>query len=633
QYHSTAESVSGYETLYLSRTFYQQLKALAAKYRASVFQVLLGALCTYFSRITQQDDLVIGLPVLNRSQAQFKHTAGLFVGMMPMRLHFDQRLTFAALLQQLNTTLKANYRHQRFPLSEIKRMIAQKRTQLFDISLSYERHDHDLFFNTTTGQTNPLLHGYEQTPFKIFVREFHIKQNVRFDFVYNYAYFNSDDIQALQARFVTLLEAILEQSHIPVYQLPVMTPQERQHLIAWNQTQTDYPQDNTLVALFETQVEQTPERIAVIFATQHLTYHILNQRANQVAYRLMTLGVQANTLVGIYLERSLEMIVGLLGILKAGGAYVPLDPEYPQQRLHFMLEDSQVAVVVTQSQLLPQLPATSAQVLCLDETVHQQPKINPQRRRDPSALAYVIYTSGSSGKPKGALNAHQAICNRLLWMQSYFALTSEDKVLHKTPFSFDVSVWEFFWPLITGAQLVIAQPRGHQDPNYLCQLIKQTGITTLHFVPSMLGTFLDAATLVTLHTLKRIICSGEPLSYDLQHTCFNRLPHVALYNLYGPTEAAIDVTHWHCKPNSADTIVPIGRPVANTQIHILDRFLQPTPINVPGELCIAGIQVGYGYLNRPALTAEKFIEIELFGQKQRIYKTGDRARWRLDGTL
>ncbi|MDY6993520.1 MAG: amino acid adenylation domain-containing protein, partial [Pseudomonadota bacterium] len=331
--------------------------------------------------------------------------------------------------------------------------------------------------------------------------------------------------------------------------------------------------------------------------------------------------------------RSLEMVVGLLGILKAGGAYVPLDPDYPQGRLSFMLVDSQVGVLLTQHHLHARLPKLTAQVVYLDEPISSQQLENPPYRSKAEHWAYMIYTSGSTGKPKGAINTHRAISNRLLWMQAYYGLTCEDRVLHKTPFSFDVSVWELFWPLITGAPLIVALPEGHRDSQYLWQLIAQQRVTTVHFVPSMLYAFLDAAALFSNQLPKRIICSGEALSYELQQRCLSQLPHTELYNLYGPTEAAVDVTYWHCRADSTYTTIPIGRPIANTQIYILDPQLQPTPIGVAGELCIAGVQVGYGYFNRPELTEEKFIEAELFGTKQRLYKTGDLARWLADGMI
>jgi amino acid adenylation domain-containing protein len=328
------------------------------------------------------------------------------------------------------------------------------------------------------------------------------------------------------------------------------------------------------------------------------------------------------------------MVMALIAILKAGGAYLPLDPAYPQERLNFMLADAQMPVLLTQPYLRERLPPHQAKLISIDTEgaiYTDYSSQNPVSEVKPENLAYVIYTSGSTGKPKGVMNTHRGACNRLQWMQNAYQLTSKDKVLQKTPFSFDVSVWEFFWTLITGAVLVIAKPGGHQDSGYLVDTIEKEEITTLHFVPSMLQIFLEEPKLQRCSSLKRVICSGEALSLSLQEKFFTRLD-CELYNLYGPTEAAIDVTHWHCQLESNLTIVPIGRPIANTQIYILDRALQPVPIGVPGELYIGGVGLARGYLNRPELTKEKFVA-NPFNQETRLYKTGDLARYHANGAI
>jgi amino acid adenylation domain-containing protein len=362
----------------------------------------------------------------------------------------------------------------------------------------------------------------------------------------------------------------------------------------------------------------------------------LNGRANQVAHHLRAMGVGPEVLVGIFMERSLEMVIAMYGILKAGGAYVPLDPEYPPERVAFMARDTQVPVLLTQRHLMASLPEHKAQVICLDSdwpSIAREDSQNLARGATADNLAYVIYTSGSTGMPKGAMNTHRGICNRLLWMQDEYQLTDKDRILQKTPFSFDVSVWEFFWPLLVGACMVVARPGGHKDSNYLVKTIQEQGITTLHFVPSMLQVFLEEKGVEKCFTLKRVICSGEALPYELQEHFFARLP-AELHNLYGPTEAAVDVTYWACKRGSDQRIVPIGFPVANTQMYVLDSHLQPVPIGVPGELYIGGVQVGRGYLNRPELTAEKFI-LDPFRAVPgaRLYRTGDLARYLPGGEI
>ena len=302
------------------------------------------------------------------------------------------------------------------------------------------------------------------------------------------------------------------------------------------------------------------------------------------------------------------MVIGLLGILKAGGAYVPLNPSDPPERLSFMFEDSGAQVLLTQKRFGHLLPANRAHVIYLDEPYSETagPMTGSNVDVCPENLAYVIYTSGSTGQPKGAMNAHKAIVNRLLWMQEAYGLGPGDGVLQKTPFTFDVSVWEFFWPLMVGARLVLARPGGHQDPAYLARLISAEQVTTLHFVPSMLQVFLDEPAVRHCHSLKRVICSGEALPLALQERFF-QLCEAELLNLYGPTETAVEVTFWACERDSERLTVPIGRPIANTQIHLLDRHLRQTPVGVVGELYIGGIAVGRGYCNRPELTAERFI--------------------------
>ena len=407
-------------------------------------------------------------------------------------------------------------------------------------------------------------------------------------------------------------------------------------LAEWNATGVDYPADACLHRLFEAQVERTPDAVALVFEDRELRYAELNARANQLARTLRRIGVGPEVLVGVCMERSLELVIALYAILKAGGAYVPLDPELPPERLAFMLSDTLVPVVLTQERLEERLPADDVHLLCLDrdwERVADPETGDLEEGAGAGNLAYVIYTSGSTGRPKGVMNEHRGICNRLFWMQDTFALGAGDVVLQKTPCGFDVSVWEFFWPLLFGARLVLARPDGHRDPGYLRETIAGHGVTTLHFVPSMLQVFLEEPGLEQLRSLRRVICSGEALPPDLMQRFFARVPG-ELHNLYGPTEAAVDVTHWPCRPGGRDGVVPIGRPVANTSIHILDEALRPVPPGGAGELHIGGVQVARGYLNRPELTAQKFIPDPFSDDpRARLYRTGDLARFLPDGNV
>ena len=314
---------------------------------------------------------------------------------------------------------------------------------------------------------------------------------------------------------------------------------------------------------------------------------------------------------------------------------MPIDPEYPRERVEFMLQDAGVPVLLTQSRLADSLGNCGSMVVCVDKDIGQSGKEsgNPAVQMGPDNLAYMIYTSGSTGKPKGAMNTHRGICNRLLWMQDRYNLTRVDSVIQKTPCSFDVSVWEFFWPLLAGARLVLASPGGHRDSAYLVKLITEQHITVAHFVPSMLRIFLEDPAVQSCRSLRHVICSGEALPFDLQELFFNLLS-AELHNLYGPTEAAVDVTSWACQRNSERKIVPIGRPIANTQVYVLDRHMQPVPMGVPGELYIGGVQVGRGYHNRPDLTEERFIRDPFTeSPNARLYKTGDLCRWLGDGSV
>jgi amino acid adenylation domain-containing protein len=433
------------------------------------------------------------------------------------------------------------------------------------------------------------------------------------------------------------IEGELRKPDSRLSRLKLLSEDERRRiLLDWNSTDVPYPENATLQSVFEAQVVRTPDAYAVAFEGEVLTYAELNRRANRLARRLRDLGVGRDVVVGVFLERSIEMVVALYAIVKAGGAYLPLDPEYPRERIAFMLADANAPVLVTLSRALEKLPEHRSQVLCLDterELLASLPDGNLEPEAGPGDLAYVIYTSGSTGRPKGVMNTHRGIGNRLFWMQDEYRLDGHDRVLQKTPFSFDVSVWEFFWPLQVGAMLVVARPGGHRDSAYLVELVRDERITTLHFVPSMLQLFLAEPGVETLEGLERVFCSGEALPYELQERFFAVLD-AELHNLYGPTEAAVDVTYWKCERDSDLRTVPIGRPVANTQIYILDEHLEPVPTRSAGELYIGGVQVARGYLNRPDLNRERFIPDPFRSSPEaRLYRTGDLARFLRNGAI
>ncbi|RKZ84634.1 MAG: hypothetical protein DRR19_17435 [Candidatus Parabeggiatoa sp. nov. 1] len=450
--------------LRLKRPFYNQLIEFAKENNVSIFQVILGALYCYIVRTCHREDLVIGLPTLNRNNAAFKQTVGLFVGVSPAWFRFGTDLNFIKLLESISKELQRDYRHQRFPIYEINMQVGlHSNQQPLDIELSYAKHDYDVHFNGNPSRTVSFANGFypqEQTLF-VFVEEFHQQDDVNIYFDYNLGAFDEDEMERLKARFDFLLGEILRQPSLPIRELQIMPDAElKKILVEFNDTATDYPRDKTIVALFEEQVAKTPDAIAVVFENQQLTYRELNTKTNQLAHYLQTLGVKPEVLVGICVERSVEMVIGLLGILKAGGAYLPLDPAYPVARLAFMLEDAQVPVLLTQSRLTEGLPETKAQVVCLDveaETLSRFGSENLVSGVVPTNFAYVIYTSGSTGNPKGVLIAHQGLCNLALAQIQVFGVQSESRILQFASLSFDASISEIVMAFGSGAQLCLAK--------------------------------------------------------------------------------------------------------------------------------------------------------------------------------
>jgi len=630
----------GSEFFQLSPELSEALKQLSQQQNVTLFMMLLAAFKVLLYRYTGQSDLLVGSPVANRNCTEVEGLVGFFTNTLVLRTDLSANPRFQDLLGQVRRVCLQAYRHQDLPFEQLVEALPVAR------NLSHHPLFQVMFALRNPPQETLQLPGLQASG------ERTINPSAKFDltllfeatesglkggFEYNTALFKPESIRRAIGHLQTLLAAIAAHPQQWIAELPLLTPVEQQQQLAWNSTRVEYAQTACIHAQFEAQVARTPDAIALTFQDQQLTYSELNARANQLAHYLQTLGVKPERLVGISVERSLEMVVGLLGILKAGGAYVPLDPDYPQQRLGYMLADAQAPVLLTQQQLISRLPEHDAQVVCLDadwEKIATHLRNNPASDVTLDNLAYVIYTSGSTGKPKGVANAHRGVSNRLLWMQAAYGLTPEDRVLQKTPFSFDVSVWEFFWTLSTGAQLVLAQPGGHKDSEYLVKLIAEQQITTLHFVPSMLQAFLSEPGLEACGRLRRVICSGEKLSARLQQQFFASGLRTELHNLYGPTEAAIDVTYWLCQPDRQLAEVPIGRPIANVQIFLLDSHLQPVPVGIAGELYIGGVGLARGYWQRPELTAENFIPNPFSQQPgERLYKTGDLASYRPDGAI
>ncbi|AKA86164.1 non-ribosomal peptide synthetase [Pseudomonas synxantha] len=618
-----------------------QLRSCAQKHNVTLFMLLLGAFNVLLHRYTGQGDIRVGVPIANRNRTEVEGLIGFFVNTQVLRTELSGQTRVAELLQGIKEHALGAQAHQELPFERLVEALKLERslshTPLFQVMYNHQPVVADIAsFSSASGLELALVEWQGRTTqFDLTLDTYEKSGTLHAALTYANDLFDAPTIERMARHWISLLQAMVLDGAQRIGELPMLDAQEQHRLVhTWNQTAEPYPTERAIHHLIEDQVQRTPDAPALVFGTTTLTYAQLDSRANRLAHALCEQGVGPDVLVGICVERSLEMVIGLLAILKAGGAYVPLDPEYPQERLAYMIEDSGIHLLLSQQSLLALLPAAGIQVIALDQPALW---LDGYSREAPAVavhalnLAYVIYTSGSTGKPKGAGNSHRALVNRLSWMQQAYDLDAGDAVLQKTPFSFDVSVWEFFWPLMTGARLVVAAPGEHREPARLIETIGRHAITTLHFVPSMLQAFIHEPGVQACTRLKRIVCSGEALPLDAQLQVFAKLPGAALYNLYGPTEAAIDVTHWTCIDEGADS-VPIGRPIANLGTYVLDAQLNPVPAGVAGELYLGGTGLARSYHQRPALTAERFVPSP-FVTGERLYRTGDRVRQRADGVI
>ncbi|HHM8656671.1 TPA: non-ribosomal peptide synthase/polyketide synthase [Pseudomonas aeruginosa] len=618
----------------------EALRGTARRQGLTLFMLLLGGFNILLQRYSGQTDLRVGVPIANRNRAEVEGLIGLFVNTQVLRSVFDGRTSVATLLAGLKDTVLGAQAHQDLPFERLVEAFKVERSlshsPLFQVMYNHQPLVADIeALDSVAGLSFGQLDWKSRTTqFDLSLDTYEKGGRLYAALTYATDLFEARTVERMARHWQNLLRGMLENPQASVDSLPMLDAEERGQLLeGWNATAAEYPLQRGVHRLFEEQVERTPTAPALAFGEERLDYAELNRRANRLAHALIERGIGADRLVGVAMERSIEMVVALMAILKAGGAYVPVDPEYPEERQAYMLEDSGVELLLSQSHL--KLPlAQGVQRIDLDRGApwfEDYSEANPDIHLDGENLAYVIYTSGSTGKPKGAGNRHSALSNRLCWMQQAYGLGVGDTVLQKTPFSFDVSVWEFFWPLMSGARLVVAAPGDHRDPAKLVALINREGVDTLHFVPSMLQAFLQDEDVASCTSLKRIVCSGEALPADAQQQVFAKLPQAGLYNLYGPTEAAIDVTHWTCVEEGKDA-VPIGRPIANLACYILDGNLEPVPVGVLGELYLAGQGLARGYHQRPGLTAERFVASP-FVAGERMYRTGDLARYRADGVI
>ncbi len=633
-----------WQTLSVDRA--QRISAFARQHKVTVNTIVQAVWALLLQRYTAQATVAFGATVSGRPSelSGIEQQIGLFINTLPVIAtpRPDTKVDeWLRIMQAQNIALR-EYEHT--PLYDIQRWAGMKGEALFDSILVFENFPvaEALKQSAPAGLHFGEVRSHEQTNYPLTLT---IGMEATLSVHYNFdgRYFDASAIAQLAGHFSNLLEALMRDPTASIATLSMVDDVEySKSLTEWNRTAMNYPRDENIHIAIERQAEQTPESVAVVFANQQLNYRELNRRANRLAYRLIALGVGPEILVGVAIERSLDLVISLLAILKAGGAYVPIDVSYPENRLRHVLQDSGINVLLTHSPLRDALPeSTSAQVICVDHLFNDQLVFNdqlaiqeidaenPRVSTHPENRAYVIYTSGSTGLPKGVVIRHRALTNHMHWMQRTLALQTDDKVLQKTAFGFDASVWEFWLPLMAGAQLVLAPPTLSEELTSFWEIVASNGITTLQLVPALLQAILPTATAAQLASLRRLLLGGEVVNARLLEQ-LSQLWSGPVYNLYGPTETTIDATCWPCADDGSD--IPIGRPIANITAYLLDDYLNPAA-PLTGEIYLGGEGLARNYHHRPALTAERFIPHPFSMQGERVYRTGDRARHREDGVI
>ena len=616
------------------------------------FPYLAAVIATYLSRVHDSEDVVLGVPLLNRRGRSQLRTVGQFANTLPLRVAVDHGRTLRDVHGTVRDAARELKRHERFPLGDLMRELRPAETgvaRLFDVSFAYIRaseRERAARIPAVAGAGQGRARVHEQEALAVIVHEPAEADDLVVDLSYARDVFDADfPIDAAARHIGTLARDGLTMLDKPLSAVSMLTPAERDDLVyGRNTTGHAYDREGTLHGLFSRRAAEHPDRVAVVGAgvEPHLTFRELDRRGNQLARSLAADGVRPGERVAVMMERGPEMLVAILGVLKAGAVYVPVDPDYPAERVRFLVEDSGAKVVVRGSGDGPAPQPRGVTIRSFDTMLGgTAAPLGPMATsRD---LAYVIYTSGSTGVPKGVMVEHHSVVNRLAWMQRRYPIGAGDVLLQKTAISFDVSIWELFWWAVEGAAVALLRPGGEKDPDEIVRAIVDHGVTAVHFVPSMLGPFLDALEaapdlLGSLGSLRHVFCSGEALPPGRVEQ-FGRVfaatrGRPALVNLYGPTEATVDVSYFDCPTYPASPVarVPIGRPIDNTQLYVLDRYDQPQPVGAPGELCIGGVGVARGYLGRPELTRERFVA-DPFVAGGRLYRSGDRARWLADGTI
>jgi amino acid adenylation domain-containing protein len=636
----------------ISAEITQGLKAVAKAEGATLFMVLFTAFQILLHRYSGQSEIITGSPTFGRNKAEFAKVVGDFINMIPLRVDFTGDPTFKDLLARVRQVILNGLEHQDFPFPQmVARMGGHRdasRSPIFQVTFDVQRlfafgelaglfipgkADAAVDFGGLKLQAYPFPQQEGQFDLGLLIIE--VENVLPGTLKYNTDIFDKTTSHQLVKHYLRLLAAIVANPNQPISSYQLLFYEELQCLLVeWNQTQMDYPRHLCAHQLFEAQVERTPDSIAVIFDDQSLTYRQLNQRANQLAHHLRSLGIGPEKMVGVYLERSLEMVVAVLGVLKSGGAYIPMDPMFPAQRIGYMIEDSQMPVIVTQRSLTDSLPPHNAQFVLMDDDslmLARLPQENPSLLGDTESLAYTIFTSGSTGRPKGVQIPHRALVNFLISMQHQPGICPTDVLASVTTLSFDIAGLELYLPLISGARLVVLSADTAADGVVLADALENYEATILQATPATWRLLIETGW--TGRPNLKMLCGGEPMSQSLAKQLLDRGGE--LWNMYGPTETTIWSTICHITPE--DTIYSIGRPIANTQVYILDNHLQPLPVGVSGALYIGGDGLARGYLGRPDLTAKSFIPVDFPGggdsSPRRIYNTGDLARYLPDGRI
>lgn len=628
--------------LILDKDITAGIKLLAANHQVSAFTVMLTAYNILLHRYSGQEEMVIGIPMVNRPYQSLQTVMGMFVNTLPVRATPQADKSALDLLQEVHHALAAAAAHSHSPVHNLPELLGLPRDisrhPLFDVLLAWQQSPFEIP-STTAYQISQLSLTAPTSKYDLTLEATDHDQEIHLRFEYNTQLFLPQTITRMASHLQHILLAMTQSVTQPICRINLLSHAEQHRLLyTLNDTSADFPHTQTLHGIFEQQVAATPDHIAVIFREQQLTYTTIAQHANALALQLVQAGVKPGDIVAIVADRSAALSIGILAILKAGAAYLPVSPAYPSDRIQYMLEDSKATVLLTEHAHQHKIVFNSTTLL-LDDALQQQAATGPDISVSAASLAYVIYTSGSTGKPKGAMISHRAAVNRIWWMQQQYPLSSHDVILQKTPYTFDVSVWELFWWAFAGASVCFLEPDGEKDPATIMNAVARYQVTTLHFVPSMLQVSLEFLKAYpgkwNLHSLKRVFASGEalqPQQVDSFRECLQKPYGATLHNLYGPTEAAIDVTWFDCPDTPAAASIPIGKPISNIRLYILDSNGNLQPEGIPGELYISGTGVGEGYLNRPDLTAEKFLPDPFF-PGQRMYRTGDLTRWCPDGNI